>query len=120
MASKYCDMKASCAQIMRDIALNETNLKDMTTTGEFVNSVAIMTELATSETYVVENLGGQNPAAVLLDAATLIDNSTVGPNDQKINTEFTSVVSSYLSGDIGTVAEAITTFENNVAEQGII
>lgn len=120
MASKYCDNKATAAQIMRDIALTEDNLRDMTVTGEFVNNVSIMTELATSSDYVVENLGGQNPAAVLLQAATLIDNSTVGPNDQAINTEFQNVVSSYLAGDIATVAEATTTFENNVAELGIV
>jgi len=120
MASKYCDMKASVAQIMRDVALNEDNLRDMTVTGEFVNNISIMTDLASDPSYSVDYLNGQNPASVLLAAATLIDNSTVGENDQQINEEFNNVVNSYLNGDIATVADAEATFIANVEELGIV
>lgn len=120
MASKYCDMKATCAEIMRAVALTEANLRDMTTTGEFVNSVAIMTDLASDPTYSVEYLGGQNPAAVLLAAAQGIDNSTVGENDQAINDEFNNVVNSYLAGDIDSPAAAVEVFTQNVEAMGIL
>jgi len=120
MASKYCDMKASVAEIMRSVALDEANLRDMTTTGEFVNSVAIMTDLASDPTYSVEYLAGQNPAAVLLAAAQGIDNSTVGENDQAINDEFNNVVNSYLAGDIDSPAAAVEVFTQNVEAMGIL
>ena len=120
MASKYCDMKASSAAIMRAIAIDENNLRDMTKTGEFVNNVAIMTELASDPGYSVDYLAGQNPAAVLLASATSIDNSTVGPNDQEINDAFQSVVTSYLAGEIGSVSEAEAVFAENVAALGIV
>ena len=120
MASKYCDNKKTAADIMRAVALDEANLRDMTKTGEFVNSVAIMTDLASDSSYSVEYLGGQNPAAVLLAAATSIDNSTVGPNDQEINDAFNAVVTSYLAGEISSVSEAESVFAENVAALGIV
>ncbi len=120
MASKYCDMKASVAQIMRDVALTDANLEDMAANGEFVNSIAIMTAVANDDSFALDWLGGQNPAAVLLAAAQSIDNSTVGQNDQQINEEFNNVVNSYLNGDIATVAEAEDTFISNVEELGIV
>lgn len=120
MASKYCDMKASCAQIMRDVALTEANLQDMANGGEFVNDIAIMTAVSEDASFALEWLGGQNPAAVLLTAATLIDNSIVGPNDQAINDTFNVVVNSYLTGDIETVADAEAQFIAQVEELGIV
>lgn len=123
MASKYCNSKASVAQIMRDVALTDDALIDMAVGGEFVNSVAIMTDIATGaiEGYEgVPYLGGQNPASVLLASAQTIDNSTVGPDDQQINEEFNNVVNSYLNGDIETVADAEATFIANVEELGIV
>ena len=120
MASKYCDMKASCAQIMRDVALDEANLQDMANGGEFVNHIAIMTAIAADPNFALDWLGGQNPAAVLLTAATLIDNSIVGPNDQAINDAFNVVVNSYLTGDIETVADAEAQFIAQIEELGIV
>lgn len=120
MASKYCQYKATSAQIMRDIALNEDTLREIATSGDFVNSLSIMQDLANDPNFGIEIFGGQNAAAVLYDASTRIDNSTVGKDDQSINTEFTNVVNSYTSGEIATVNEALTTFENNLAELNII
>ena len=120
MASKYCDMKASCAQIMRDIAINDANLTSMANGGEFVNNIYIMTEIANNSNFSLAWLGGQNPAAVLCDSASLIDNSTVGMNDQAINDVFNSVVNSYLYGEIPTVADAEMVFATQVEELGIV
>ena len=120
MASKYCDNKASAGSVMRAIALDRSNLTDMTKTGEFVNSISIMTSLSTDPNYKVSYLAGQNPAAVLGTSAFLIDNSTVGPNDQEINDAFQSVVTSYLAGEIGSVSEAEAVFVQNVEALGIV
>ena len=120
MASKYCDMKASCAQIMRDVALTDANLQDMANGGEFVNSVAIMQALASDATFGIDWLGGQNPAAVLLASASTIDNSTVGKDDQTINDEFTSAANSYFEGTIASVADAEAAFEAALQEKGVI
>ena len=120
MASKYCDMKASCAQIMRDVALTEANLQDMANGGEFVNSIAIMQALAADTTFSVDWLDGQNPAAVLLASASTIDNSTVGKDDQTINNEFTTAANSYFDGSIATVAEAENAFRAALEEAGVI
>lgn len=121
MASKYCDMKASVAQIMRDIALNPDTLDTLARSGacSFVNSYSIMEGLANDPTYGVEYLGGQNAAAVLFEKAQDIDMSAIGVNDQQIMTEFSNVVNSYLNGDIATVADAEDTFIANVQELGI-
>lgn len=120
MASKYCQYKATSAQIMRDISLNEDTLKDIAQSGDFVNSVSIMEGLANDPNFGIEIFGGQNAAAVLYPSSTSIDNSTVGKDDQKINDEFGSVVSSYINGDIETVPEALKVFEDNLAELNII
>ena len=120
MASKYCDMKASCAQIMRDVALTDANLRDMANGGEFVNSVAIMTDVAADTSVSIEWLGGQNPAAVLLDAASTIDNSTVGKDDQTINNEFTTAANSYFDGTIASVADAEAAFRQALEVAGVI
>ncbi len=120
MASKYCDMKASCAQIMRDVALTDANLQDMANGGEFVNSVAIMSAVAADASFGIDWLGGQNPAAVLLDSASTIDNSTVGKDDQTINNEFTTAANSYFDGTIATPAEAEAAFRAALEEAGVI
>jgi hypothetical protein len=120
MASKYCDMKASCAQIMRDVALTDANLQAMADEGEFVNSVKIMEAQAANKDFHVDWLGGQNPAAVLLASASTIDNSTVGQDDQSINAEFTAAANAYFEGTIGSVAEAEQTFTDALKDLGII
>ena len=120
MASKHCDMKASCAQIMRDVALTAANLEDMANGGEFVNSVAIMTAKAADTNFHVAWLDGQNPASVLLASASTLDNSTVGQDDQTINNEFTTAANSYFEGTIASVADAEAAFESALSELGII
>ena len=122
MASKYCDMKASVAQIMRDIALTPDTLDTLARTGacSFVNSYSIMSGLANDPTYGIDYLGGQNAAAVLFEKANDIDMSPLGINDQQIWSEFSNVFNSYLSGEITTVADAEDTFIANVQELGIV
>ena len=74
MASKYCDMKASVATIMRNIAIDKTNLQDMIdTNGEFVNNISLMTAVANDTTFGLDFLGGENPTEFsLTQLSTLI------------------------------------------------
>ncbi|MCQ2528874.1 MAG: hypothetical protein MJ108_07140 [Saccharofermentans sp.] len=119
MASKYCDKQADVAQIMRDVCIDEGTLSSINTKyGDFVNNIAYMTSVASDSTAGVEWLGGQNPFGVLLDAAKTIDNSSVGIDDASINGLFTSVVTSYVQGDIPSVSEAKTEFTNQVIAGG--
>lgn len=120
MASKYCNSKASVAQIMRDICIDADNQLAMAQGGEFVNNIAIMTELGNDDSFGLEWLGGQNPIPVLLDAATQIDNSTITENDGAINDQLNSVVTAYINGDIATVAEAEDAFVAAVQDAGIV
>ena len=120
MASKYCNSKASVAQIMRDICIDTDSQLAMAQGGEFVNNIAIMTELGNDDSFGLEWLGGQNPIPVLLDAATQIDNSTITENDGAINDQLNSVVTAYINGDIATVAEAEDAFVAAVQDAGIV
>ena len=120
MASKYCNSKASVAQIMRDICINTDSLQDMANNGEFVNNISIMDTLGHDAAVGLEWLGGQNPIPVLLDAATQIDNSIITINDGAINDQFNAVVESYIQGDIATVAEAESAFIAAVEDAGIV
>jgi ABC-type glycerol-3-phosphate transport system substrate-binding protein len=120
MASKYCNSKASVAQIMRDICINTDSLQDMANNGEFVNNISIMDTLGHDDAFGLEWLGGQNPIPVLLDAATQIDNSVITMNDGAINDQLNAVVESYINGDIATVAEAESAFIAAVEDAGIV
>ena len=121
MASKYCDMKASVATIMRNIAIDKTNLQDMIdTNGEFVNNISLMTAVANDTTFGLDFLGGENPYGILLDTAINIDNSTVSKDDQAINDAFNTVVASYCSGDISSVADAEAQFQSAVEDLGLL
>jgi hypothetical protein len=120
MASKYCNSKASVATIMRDLCIDTANLEAMAQGGEFVNNIAIMTELGNDDSFSLEWLGGQNPIPVLLDAATHIDNSTITENDGAINDQLNTVVTAYINGDIATVAEAEDAFIAAVQDAGIV
>ena len=120
MASKYCNSKASVAQIMRDICIDTANLETMAQNGEFVNNISIMTEIGNDDSFALEWLGGQNPIPVLLDAATKIDNSIITENDQAINDALDVVVQSYINGDIASVADAEDAFVAAVQDAGIV
>jgi len=120
MASKWCNSKASVAQIMRDICIDTANQQAQAENGEFVNNIAIMTTLGSDASFSLEWLGGQNPIPVLLDAATLIDNSTIGENDTKINDELNTVVASYLNGQIASVDECVDSFIAAVEDAGLV
>ena len=121
MASSYCDTKASVATIMRNIAIDKTNLADMVTTnGMFVNNVEVMTSAANDPTIAPEYLAGQNPYSVLLDTALTIDNSEISEDDALINNAFNAAVVSYCEGKVSSIDDAKADFEATLKDFGIV
>ena len=114
MASKYCDNKATCGQIMRAISLNKNNLMDMARTGEFVNSISINSSLSNDSRYSSAYLGGQNPIGVLHKCVLNVDVTTETPYDQAINDLFNAYVTLYLLGEYSSVSAVQKAFTDDV------
>ena len=106
MVSKYCDKKATAAEIIRAVCLNEDNLKDMVNHGEFVNNIKLMTAAASDDKFALEWLGGQNPYPVLLDCALKADASCYVVNEYDYDQAFRASVGAYSEGAFETVKDA--------------
>ncbi len=119
-ATKYCDMKASAARIIRDLCINENNLTDMARSGEFVNNKKVMMGMAQDPVFAFECLGGQNPVPLLINAANALDLSTVQENDEYINNAWCSAVTAYCDGRVDSVAKAEAAFRAAVEDLGIL
>ena len=120
MASKYCDQKATSADIIRAVCINEDNLKDMVNRGEFVNSVKLMTQAAADDKFALEWLGGQNPYPVLLSSAMNADASLIVENEDDYSNAFKAVVGAYSEEAFETIEEAEIAFRDQLVEDGII
>ena len=120
MVSKNSDKKATAAEIIRAVCINEDNLKDMVNKGEFVNSIKLMTEASTDDKFCLEWLGGQNPYPILLECALNADASNVTPDDEKCEIAFLAVVGAYCEGAFDTVKEAEDAFKEQMKEDGLI
>ena len=120
MASKYCDKKATSADIVRAVCINEDNLKDMVNNGEFVNNVKLMTAAAADDKFALEWLGGQNPYPVLLDSALHAGAVMTGPDDDAFNNAFNSVVGPYCEGSFESIKEAEEALEDQLSEKGLL
>lgn len=117
MASKYCDKKATSADIIRAVCINEDNLKDMVNNGEFVNNIKLMTSAAADDKFALEWLGGQNPYPVLLDAAIRSDSSCYIVDEDKYTTAFNAVVGTYAEGSFETIEDAKKAFIEEFKEK---
>ena len=106
MISKYCDKKATAADIIRAVCLNEDNLKDMVNHGEFVNNIKLMTAAASDDKFALEWLGGQNPYPVLLDCALKADASNYVVDEYSYDQACRAAVGAYCEGAYETVEDA--------------
>ena len=120
MASKYCDKKATAAEIIRAVCINEDNLNNMVGSGEFVNNIRLMTEAAAEDKFAFDWLGGQNPYPVLLHSALNADASHLITDEDRYNRAFNAVVGAYSEGAFETVAEAEKSFREQLVEDGLI
>ena len=122
MVSSGSDMKKSCADIINAVCLDQSNLRDMMTSGmsDFVNSRSVIKEAARDERYIFAWLGGQNPYEVLSFEAERINMSQACANDDKINDMFYRIAGVYAEGKIKTVKDAKATFRELLTEKKII
>ena len=120
MASTSCDMKASVAQIMRDLALDEDNLIDMAGDGKFVNNMSVMADIIDSEDYQMSYLNDQNPYGIFNDVAMEIDATDVTRYEQSFNDEFLNIVALYVEGEFASKDDAEAEFETIVTELGLV
>lgn len=117
MVSKYCDKKATAAEIIRAVCLNEDNLKDMVNHGEFVNNIKLMTAAASDDKFALEWLGGQNPYPVLLDCALKADASNYVVDEYSYTQAFRGIVGAYCEGAYETVEDAKKAMEEQFTVQ---
>ena len=120
MASKYCDKKATSADIIRAVCINEDNQKDMLNNGEFVNNTKLITAAASDDKFCLEWLGGQNPYPVLLASAENASASLAEVNAYEYNKSFNSVVGPYCEGAFESIEEAEEAMEDQLGEKGLI
>ena len=104
--TKYCDMDASAARIIRDIALTPYNLESMASDGYSVNNLNVMMSCASDDSFSRKWLGGQNPYTVFTAAAWSFNGRSISVVDSEINEIFSSTVKSYLNGDYSSVTAA--------------
>jgi len=115
-ASPYCDVKASAAQIMRDVCMSEATLSQMVKGAEFVNNINIIKATAADANFGFAFLDGQNPYTMLAPIADGIDASTITAYDGDIGDTFNNLAEGYFDGTTGTVAEVESALEAAVAE----
>ena len=120
MASKYCDKKATSADIIRAVCINEDNQKDMLNNGEFVNNTKLITAAASDDKFCLEWLGGQNPYPVLLASAENASASLAEVNAYEYNKSFNSVVGPYCEGAFESIEEAEEAMIDQLGEKGLI
>ena len=120
MASKYCDKKATSADIIRAVCINADNLKDMVNNGEFVNNIKLMTSAAADDKFCLEWLGGQNPYPVLLDSAKNADASNVIVDEAEYSEAFMAVVGAYSEESFDEIKDALEAFEDQLSEKGLV
>lgn len=119
VASCYCDMSASAAQIMRDLTLNQENLQDMADRGKSVNSESIMAAVAADESNTLSCLDGQNPYSVFNDAALNIESTHMVCNEQMFNDAFIDLAYGLVQGDIAQ-DDFLTAYEDELEARELI
>ena len=114
--SPYCDVKASAAQILRELCMSEETLTEMVKGAEFVNNVNIIKATAADTDFGFAFLDGQNPYTMLAPIADGIDASTITAYDGDIGDTFNNLAEGYFDGTIGTIAEVESALEASVAD----
>ena len=111
VASKYCDAKASSAQVMRDVCLNEANLTQIAKNGDFANNKVVMKNAATDDSFCIVGLGNQNPYSILTPVADDISADIVTPYDQDVQLQLDNFAPGYFDGTTATKAEVLSAIE---------
>ncbi len=116
-ASMYCQDKEAAGAIVKALCCNTDTLTSMAIAGEFVNNISVMTSMATNEAWNLEMLAGQNPVAVMIQAA----NTTAVPYTYNSVAEgvYSSVLADYVHGNFETLDEAIAEFQRLMSDNDL-
>ena len=113
-AANGTDNKSLVADIMRQLTVNETIMKEIVVDdNDFVNNVPAMEAMAADPNYKSAVLGGQNPLPMYCAGAAKIDLSNLSSYDQGCNEEFQAAMKDYFDGN-ATLDEALANFKKNI------
>ncbi|MBR6879461.1 MAG: extracellular solute-binding protein [Clostridiales bacterium] len=118
-STDYNNMRASSARIMRDLTLDQDNLRKMASKGELVNAINIMSAAAEDESNCKKWLGGQNPYGIFAEIAWQTNVDAMGRSDKQINDIYLDVLYSYLNGEYNNSGDAVKVFEDKVRKAGV-
>ncbi|MBO4635775.1 MAG: extracellular solute-binding protein [Clostridiales bacterium] len=119
-ATTYNDMRASTAQLFRDVTMDSDNLLEMASHGKLVNAINIMTACAEDDSFARNYLDGQNPYGIFADTAWQMNVDSAGDYDSEIDALFLDVLYDYANGEISTVERARSSFISAVEDAGIL
>lgn len=116
MVSSTCKRKASAAEFLRALTIDQTVLAKMALDGHFVNSRTVMKQCATDPFFACDFLGGQNPYAILVPVAESIVITEDTEADHYADKEIEKLLSAYLSREIETIDEVKLQFKVGLEE----
>ncbi|MBQ0001759.1 MAG: extracellular solute-binding protein [Clostridiales bacterium] len=117
MAAEGTDNPSLVKEIMLNLTCNDEIMKKIAVKyGDFVNSKAVMEELAVDENFGNPALGGQNPIPTFLDGISDIDPTHLSPYDQGCVEEFQTALKNYFEGN-ASKEDAIELFYKSVEEK---
>ena len=110
-----CDNADIAADIIRYFTADSESMKKFADNPEYiVNNKEVMQDIVASGTNINENLGGQNPYAVFMEAA---ENIHIAGNPTEYDTDIKSALQSalynYNNGNYSSTDEAIEAFKSN-------
>ena len=113
-AANGTDNKSLVADIIRQLTVNETIMKEIVVDdNDFVNNVPAMEAMAADPNYKSAVLGGQNPLPMYCAGAEKISMNTLTSYDQGCNEEFQAAMKDYFDGN-ATLDEALANFKKNI------
>lgn len=116
MVASTCKRKASSAELLRSLTIDQTVLSRMALDGIFVNSRDVMKQCASDPYFACDFLGGQNPYAVLVPFAENIVVTSDTEADHYAEKEIEKLLSAYLSSEIETIDEVKLQFKVGMEE----
>lgn len=116
MVASTCKRKASAAELLRSLTIDQSLLAKMALDGHFVNSRTVMKQCATDPFFACDFLGGQNPYAILVPVAESIVVAADTEADHYADKEIEKLLSAYLNREIETIDEVKLQFKVGLEE----
>jgi hypothetical protein len=114
-AASGTDNKELIADIMRELTIDEDNMREIARSGnEFVNNKSVMEDIANDSSYGIPALDGQNPFGILMECAENINVNNKNAYDVFCNNYYTSYMIDYIGGGYSSYAAALSAFRSYV------